>query len=282
MPQAREHQTIQSESNDMTVTRFKTLSLHQALLAAAIATAVLATSGRLSAQPISVPNFSFESQSAAGFPFGANPSVASWTKIAEPAYFTPAFGGFGIPWFGTAGVFIDTNPYANHLGTQAGYILAFPQVTLFQDYNSSPTHDFDATYQVGMSYHLTIGLFGKPNIAPGSTLQLSLYYRDGLDNKVTVGLTTATYSLAAFPTNAPLSLIDYAVNVPTVLASDAWAGQKIGIQMESTIPIELTSGGNWDFDNVRLTAVPEPASLSLLGLGFGGWVLVRSRSRLRA
>jgi hypothetical protein len=233
----------------------------------------------MEAQTISVPNFSFESQSAAGFPQGANPNVDSWQKIAEPAFYAPNFGSFGIPWFGTAGVFLDSNPYGNRLGDQAGYILAVPQVTLFQDYGSSPTHDFDGTFEVGKAYNLTIGVFGKPSIAPGSTLELSLYYRDNLDNRVKVNSTVITYSSAEFPITPNLNLIDYQVNVPFVQASDAWAGQKIGIQLESTIPIGLTSFGNWDFDNVRLSAVPEPAVMTLLGLGAAGLLLARSRRR---
>jgi len=247
--------------------------------AAGLAT-FLAGNGVVQAQPINVPNYSFESQSGVGYPFGANPNVDSWQKIAEPAYFTPAFGGYGIPWVGTAGVFVDTNPYGNRLGAQAGYILAFPQVTLFQDYTSSPTHDFNATFEVGNAYSLTIGIFGKASLAPGSTLELSLYSRDDVGNKLAVGSTTVTYSAAAFPITSSLSLVDFQVNVPTVQAGDAWAGRQIGIQLESTIPIELTSGGNWDFDNVRLTAVPEPTAMALLTLGVGG-LMFRARSGRR-
>jgi hypothetical protein len=249
-------------------------------LAAGLAT-WLAGSGALQAQPINVPNYSFESQSAVGYPFGTNPNLDSWQKIPEPGYFASVSGG-QIPWIGTAGAFIDNNPYGNRLGTQAGYILAFPQVTLLQDYDTSPTHDFNATFEIGKAYNLTIGIFGKGSsapIAPGSTLELSLYYRDGSGDKVTVGSTVVTYSPAAFPITPNLDFVDYQVSVPTVLAGDAWAGQHIGIQLESTIPIELTTGGNWDFDNVRLTAVPEPASLTLLGLGLGGLLLARSRRR---
>ena len=260
----------------------KTQSNH--LLSAALGlVCILSTSGILQAQPIFVPNHSFESQSAEGYPFGANPSVDSWQKIAEPGYYTPVFGNSVPPWYATAGAFVGTapnspNPYANLLGTQAGYILAFPQVTLFQDYDSSPTHDFDATFEVGKSFSLTIGLFGKNLLATGSTFELSLYYRDNLNNKVTVGATTATYNAANFPVTPILNLIDYSVNIPTVQAGDAWAGKHIGIQLESTVPLELTSGRNWDFDNVRLTAVPEPSAIAMLTLGFGG-LLMRARSR---
>ena len=244
----------------------------------ALAAIVLAAGCQIaSAQSITVPNFSFESQTAPNtFPF-VNIFVDSWQKAPEPAYYDAAIGTpFGIPWLSTAGVFLDVNPYVNHVGNQAGYILGFPQVTLFQDYDSSPTHDFNATFDVGQSYNLTIGVFGKPTLAPGSTLELSLYYRDGA-NQVTVGSTSIAYSLGAFPTNGPLNLVDYQVNVPTVEAGDAWAGKNIGIQILSTTPLQMATGGNWDFDNVRLTTVPEPSSLALLALGAGGLLLFRAR-----
>lgn len=243
-------------------------------------TAMLITAGSLPAQPIFVPNHSFELDTAPNFYPFANTNIASWQKIPEPAYYLPAIGTFP-PWNGTAGVFLDVNPYANRVGNQAGYILAFPQVTLFQDYSTSPTHDFNATFEIGKSYNLTVGIFGKDTIAPGSTLEISLYYRDNLDNKVTVGSTIVTYSAAAFPAAGPLMLVDYEVSVPTVLAEHAWAGQYIGIQFESTIGLELATGGNWDFDNVRLTAVPEPGVMSLLTLGGAGWLLARKRTRVR-
>ena len=244
-------------------------------LGAALALATLP----LCAQTITVPNHSFESQSApASYPF-VNISVDSWKKNAEPVWYSPAFGAYGIPWVGTAGVFLDVNPYANHQGSQVGYMLAVPQVSLFQDYSTSPTHDFNATYDVGSAYNLTVGVYGKNSLALGSTLTLSLYYRDGLDNRVTVGSTVVTYGPATFPGTAPLNLVDYSVNIPAVQAGDAWAGQHIGVELASTIPIEMTSFGNWDFDNVRISVVPEPATTSLLGLGVGALLVARSRSR---
>jgi len=235
----------------------------------------------LGAQPIYVPNHSFESETApASYPF-VNLNVTSWQKNAEPVWYAPAFGSYGIPWAGTAGVFLDSNPYINHDGNQAGYLLGVPEAALFQDYNSSPTHDFNASFAVGQAYTLTVGVFGKSSLTPGSTLALSLYYRDGSNNKVTVGSTTVTYSAATFPGTAPLSLIDFSVDIPTVQAGDAWAGQPIGIELASTIPIGLTSFGNWDFDNVRLTAVPEPTAAGLLALGLGGVMVARRRTARR-
>ena len=212
----------------------------------------------LHTQTINVPNGSFESQSGVGYPFGVNIFIDSWQKAPKPAYFDFIEANYGIYWIQTAGVFVDTNPYANRTGTQAGYILPFPQVALFQDYNTmdwndpAPTHDFNATFNVGRSYKLTVGLFAK-NMTEGSTLKLSLYYRDLLDNQVTVASTTITYHAADFPLTTPLNLIDYEVMVPTVSAHDDWAGENIGIKIES---ISGDGSGNWDFDNVRLTSVP--------------------------
>src|SRR5689334_11379132 len=88
---------------------------------------VVALTGALQAQPIAVPNSSFESQPAPNvYPF-VNVFVDSWQKAPEPDYYGPAIGTpFGIPWIGTAGVFLDVNPYVNRIGSQAGYILGFP------------------------------------------------------------------------------------------------------------------------------------------------------------
>lgn len=244
----------------------------RALTAVAAGLAVLtALTAPLQAASISVPNGSFELQSGVGQPFGVNINIDSWQKAPKPAYFDEA--AFGFAWVQTAGVFVDSNPYVNHDGSQAAYLLSFPQVTLFQDLTSP-----DANFEVGTSYSLTLGIFGK-GMSDGATLALSLYYRDNLNNMVTVGTpTTVTYSAAGFPITSPLNLFDYAVNIPAVQAGDAWVGKDIGLKIESTFG---TGAGNWDMDNARLiaTPVPEPASWSLLALGIGGWLLVRVRSR---
>jgi hypothetical protein len=238
------------------------------------------TAGAAQAASLNVPNASFELPAAPNVAPYVNLFVDSWQKAAEPAYYGPAVGNpFGIPWVGTAGVFLDINPYGNRVGNQAGYILGFPQVTLFQDFNSTPAHEFDATFEVGMSYDLTVGVFGKSTLAPGSTLVLSLYYLDASNNRLPVASTTVTYSPENFPATAPLNLIDYSVSVPAVQASDPWAGQHLGIQLESTTPLALATGGNWDFDNVRLQAVPEPSTVALGIVGLAVALLVRSRAR---
>lgn len=228
--------------------------------------------GTVSACAISipVPNASFELQPAPSGPPFVNLFIDSWQKAAEPAYYNAAIGTpFGIPWFGTTGLFIDSNPYDNRTGSQAAYLLGFPQVSLSQDFNSSPNHEFDAKYEVGLSYTLTVGVFGKGSLAPGSTLALRLYYLSDQNEPITVNSTTVTYTGEAFPVTLPnpLHLVDYSVSIGTVSASDPWAGKHIGIQLEATNPLELSTGGNWDVDNVRLEAIPEPGVLALGSLG---------------
>lgn len=225
----------------------------------------------LSAQSINVPNGSFESQSGAGQPFGVNINIDSWQKAERPAYF-PESGFNGFFWVQTAGVFVDTNPYGNRVGAQAGYLLPFAGAGISQDLNSP-----DAKFEVGMSYNFTLGLFAKG--ATNGILQLSFFYRDGLNNMVTVGTpTTIAYSEAAFPVTPSLNFIDYSVSTPTVQPGDAWAGQNIGLKIDSVFG---EGAGNWDYDNARLTAVPEPGSVALMVVGVGGIVVARLRRRER-
>ena len=130
-----------------------------------------------------------------------------------------------------------------------------------------PTHAFNATYDVGKSYTLTVAVLGGTNVehpcwrAP--RLELSLYYRDNSSNMVTVAATSITNSWALFSnsSNAPL-FIDFQVQVPTVKASDPWAGQHIGVQMLSPGVSPDLLGGYWDLDNVRLVSSVPTALLA--------------------
>ncbi len=212
---------------------------------------------------IAIPNSSFESPST-GF---ASPLIDSWQKIPRPAYFDESSG---FLWVQTAGVFLDTKPYANRTGLQCAYMLSFPQVTLFQDYSTSPA--FNAAYEIGQSYSLTLGVYGN-SLTTNSSLQLSLFYRDSGNNMVTIGSPrTITYDPAIFPGTAPFNLVDYSVAIPAVQAGDAWAGKNIGVMVQ-VAGSDFT--GYWDMDNARLTTVPEPGVASLLALGVCGLLLRR-------
>jgi hypothetical protein len=209
-------------------------------------------------EAIEVPNFSFE---LPGTPF-ADPRVDAWQKASQPGSFDPNIFG---DWNNLAGVFqnaVSTN--ADHIencdGNQLAYLFSYPQVGMFQDFNSIdwsntvPTHAFNATFKAGKSYTLTVGLTSSREapLTPGATLQLSLYYRDGSNNLVTVAATNVAYDTNLFANVT--RLVDFQVKIPEVKAADAWAGRNIGIQFMSTVAPELI-GGVWDLDNVRLTEV---------------------------
>lgn len=226
-------------------------------------TVLFASAAFVHAGNIYVPNFSFESQQT-DF---ADPRIDSWQKPEQPEGFdTNIFGS----WDNLAGVFFNdpstNNPdyISNADGSQLAFLFAYPQMALFQDYNSTdwsngpPTHAFNATYKAGKAYQLTVGITSSSEepLTQGSTLLLSLYYRDASSNMVTVGATTVTYDTNVF-TNLD-QLIDFSVIVTNVQPTDAWAGQNIGIQFMSTVFDPQLIGGVWDLDNVRLTELGAP------------------------
>ncbi len=206
-----------------------------------------------------VPNNSFESPQT----LLATPSIDEWQKVPEPVWYN---GGGGFPWEQTMGLFLNTtNGSADHIdnmdGEQGAYLFALPDLSIFQDDNTftgtnAPNHNFQARFETGKSYALTVGLLGGGGgMTNGATFEISFYYRDVSSNAITVAATSITNSSDLFPTNTHLT--DFQVILPTVKASDAWAGKNIGIRLASTVGFDL-QGGYWDLDNVRLTVVADP------------------------
>jgi hypothetical protein len=212
-------------------------------------------------------------------------NIDDWEETPQPADFNT---NLGYTWSQLVGVFLNTPIGAsdhidNLIGNQAAWMFADPGVGLFQDYNSTdwqnfpPTHDFDAVYQPGQSYTLSLGIIGGGgNMIPGATFDISMYYRDASDNMVTIADTTITYTPAAFPSTNHME--EYSVTVPTVQPGDPWAGQYVGIQLASTVDTSM-EGGYWDLNNVTVTDVPEPCSASLLAIGLGGGLMLMRRRR---
>ncbi len=237
----------------------------------------------LHAETISVPNGSFESPVA---PY-VSVNIDSWEKAPKPDWYIES-GGF--LWSFNVGLF--KNPATNvaeHIdncdGDQAIWLFVVPEVGLFQDYDSmdwnspAPTHAFDATFEAGKSYRLTVGVIGSGGgMMQGATLEISLYYRDAASNKVTVAATSITNTTSVFSNNT--HLIDFEANVPMVRAGDAWAGQHIGIQMLSTVDTNL-QGGYWDLDNVRLSSILEPVLVDPAGTNGQFQFTLRSEPGLR-
>ncbi|MEO6184572.1 MAG: hypothetical protein ABIP71_16005 [Verrucomicrobiota bacterium] len=214
----------------------------------------------LQAKSITVPNASFELP----LTVFADPRVDSWQETPKPAWYDET-GGY--TWDQLVGVFLNSSPTnADHIdnidGSQALYLFAVPQAGVFQDYDTVdwaeiiPTHEFNATFEAGKSYKLTAGFIGGGGgMTNGVSVEMSLYYRDASSNKVTVVATNIIHSNTVF-TNTT-HFIDIQLALPLVTANHAWTGKKIGIQFLSTVDPAL-SGGYWDIDNVRLTAIREP------------------------
>jgi len=219
------------------------------------------SSGQLQAAPIDVPNASFESPQT-DF---VDTRLDFWQKTPKPAWWDENSYG---PWDQLVGSFANVAPedprhIDNCHGNQAIWVFANPGVGLFQDYESSdwsgpnPRHAFDARFDVGKGYELTVGVFvgvAYP-MAEGATLELSLYYRNASGNRVTVAATVITNSPATFQPDMH-HLIDFKVNMGPVASGDPWAGQHIGIAITSTV--SQMAGGYWVVDNVRLYEVSPP------------------------
>lgn len=228
----------------------------------------LCLSGPVSAGVISVPNHSFESPTT----FFVTLNLDGWQRTPQPDWWnTNTSGG----WDTLIGFFKNTPPgnfdhIDNCNGNQAMWLFAQPEAGLFQDYDSmdwndpTPTHAFAARFEVGRSYRMTVGLLvggmgSGGGIQPGATVDLSLYYRDASSNCVPVATTIITNSALVFSNST--HLLDFSVDVPTVRAGDAWAGQHIGILLLSTVATNLV-GGYWDVDNVRLSSTLAPTLLA--------------------
>ena len=244
---------IIESKNDLTTLQIK---FRPALWAAVLGLAALLTlAGGLRAGTLYVPNFSFESPDiGTNSPYAA-PVFDDWQESPQPIWYNPADFG-GSPWADLFGTFYNLPDFTNSMGTndtyidncdgvQAAFLFALPEVAIFQD--------LDATYNVGYSYTLTVGLIGGGGgMTNGSTFELSLYYLDASNNMVTVAETTITNTESNFPTDT--HLVDFQVQVPAVQATNAWAGQNIGIQLLATPDFNNPGswGGFWDLDNVRL------------------------------
>ena len=231
-----------------------------AFMAVVVGIAMLAAANKTQAGSIYIPNASFESPETTFVSI----DIDSWQKPPAPWWYNES-GGYS--WDQLTGVFLNLPPEdPDHIdncdGDQAVWLFAVPEVELFQD--------LTATFEVGYSYSLTVGIFGGgANMKDDVPIEIRLYYRDAQDKKVTVGATTFTYhSDAGYPRFLGGELApaqagvkhfnDVQLDIPRPLRGDPWAGKNIGVQLISTLtladldPDTGRAGGFWDLDNVRL------------------------------
>jgi hypothetical protein len=240
--------------------------------------ALLLLTSQLFSQPISVPDFDFSNPAGAkDVPFATIPSTSaglgSWQVSPPPTYWTMS-GASADQWYESTGVFYNdpTGAYiTNTSGSQCGYMFANIGMALSQTLST--------TYQPGKSYQLTVGLGGgSGRTAPmpqGTPIDIGLYYLDGTGNPQFVGTTEVSWS-GSLPAGYVTSLTDYSLTIPAIGMGDLAAGKNIGVAIfePATAP---TDGSYWDVDNVRLAAVPEPASLAMFAGGGVGLFLLRRR-----
>ena len=225
---------------------------------AAAAACLAAGTGTLQAGTIYIPNASFE------LPVVAYEDLASTNMISWETFPPQADGAIGV--------FVNNPAYTNDVpddyiyncnGTQAAFIFNYPGLALFQDYDAvdstgAASHAFSAKFEVGKGYRLLAGIIVSTNFygtPPGSTLQMSLYYRDSSSNMVTIATTNIVYDTSIF--TSITNFVDFELDTPPVQATDLWAGQHIGIQFLSTYSPD-PGAGYWDLDNVRLSDVLAP------------------------
>jgi thiamine pyrophosphokinase len=207
----------------------------------------------LSTEAILIPNGSFESPVTTY----ASPFMDSWQKTPKPDWYDET-GGFS--WTQLTGQFSNQPPsYIDNCdGKQAAWMFVIPEVGIFQDYDYPTNHAFNATYEIGKSYHLTVGLIGGAQVlqVDGATCEIALYYRDSASNVTVVAATTVTNLPTIFSNKT--HFIDFHADSAFVKASDPWAGEHIGVRVFSSITDTNLEGGYWDLDNVRLTSTRAP------------------------
>jgi hypothetical protein len=254
------------------------MSARKSMLSALFFLALLALPALSSA--VTVPNGSFESPSIPNlFPY-VSLAIDNWQRESAPDYWTAGFGYSTADWNNCTGAFLNlpfdgqgnpAPPIDNVDGTQAVFMFPWPGQGLWQN--------LDATFEVGKSYQLTVSVQGGGTMPLNVPLEIRLFYEDVMGNHAAVG------NKEILNTNPPntkvIHLPEYTLDVPIVMANDLWAGENIGVEIISTAGMDVfnTPGyQQWEFDNVRLTAVPEPGSIALLAVGLGVFMARRWRA----
>jgi len=224
------------------------MNIRNMFVAVLVGTVMLAAlASKLQAGSIYIPNASFESPQTEFVDI----NIDFWQKSPTPWWYDESGGYY---WDQLTGIFLNVAPpdpehIDNCDGKQAAWLFAVPEVELFQD--------LTATFEVGQSYHLTVGIFGGGgNMKDDVPIQIGLYYRDAENKKVTVAAMTFTY-------DSDIGYVrhfnDVQLDIARVTGSDPWARKNIGVQLVSTLTLaDLDidtgrAGGYWVLDNVRLT-----------------------------
>jgi hypothetical protein len=209
---------------------------------------LLIASTATAAEPIDVPNFSFESPPVVRDeqnPFGALPWIDDWDETAI---------GPDDEMEQNTGVFLNTGP------TDPTYIanphldrLAFISSLLGNDLRQEVT----GVFAPGRHFRLTVGVCKSLYfaVADDEKLEIALYYVDnGVEHIV------ASSFVAGSQVGSNL-LVDVTTITRQVDTNDTWANRPIGILIRPAVddPDDTTGEGFWDADYVRLESYPPQA-----------------------
>jgi hypothetical protein len=234
---------------------------------------LLMLSAIAAADPIAIPNFSFEMPPVTRDdqnPFGALPYIDDWDEtLVGPA----------DEFDQNTGVFLNTDPGSPDRITNANSDrLAFMSSLI----GNTIRQNLAATYQVGQGYEFTVAI-GKSSTFPvGSTeqLQVALFYVNGGSEQIIASTMVSGSSVGT------TTLSDISVTLQNVAPGDPWAGQPVGVMVRPAVTDNDNDGeGFWNIDFARLERTPPiPAAstwglvaLSLMMLNLGTLLLGRKK-----
>jgi len=223
--------------------------------------------------PISVPGHSFETPAVDPNVFPIGLTADHWTLNSTG--------------FGNSGVFPNTNPGDVGFPDNAtGDGVGFDQVAYMFDLTGNRFFQTLATtFEVDNFYTLTVGVGtgGTFPVAATDKFHVRLGYLTD-PNDILTFVNVAATSITRNPGSDGLAnnhLLDLSAVSGVLPALDDAVGKAITILIHTEKFSAPELGGQWIFDTVQLTSVPEPACLMTLA-GFGAIMLRGRRAKRNA
>jgi hypothetical protein len=264
--------------------------MHQFLRAAVVVSlwvcAGMALAGRACGQNLldsnpGSPTYNNPSFESPDTPF-VNTTADKWTT-SGPTQLVDIGPPFGtVPIIAGCGIFenpptVPGGRISGADGSQLAYIFAnsIPDSLNGQVMDHAFTQVTSLTLQAGKQYQLTMGVANAQSAPPpDSVLTMSLFAYDaanpGVEQLIASKQITNNGDLNG------LSLTDF--SAPSGVIGGSTIGKQIGIRITThTDPRPASSTGQFDFDNIRLTLIPEPGSA--LMLASAAFLTLRSHRR---
>ncbi len=221
---------------------------------------------------ISVPNYSFESPVVGSSGFPVSLTIDNWTTTGPANEVVDIGAG---PQNSGVGIFPNPASGATHFtnadGNQLAYMFSGSTHTLFE---SLPT-----TFRAGNSYSLTVGV-GNAGSPPtvGDVLQVAFFYTTSASPTTPILLSGSPNVVEGTDALSQSSLTDFTATTGLLGAANP------AVTNNSPIGVIFTTtgvgGGEFDLDNVRVIATPEPGMIGITGV-VGLLALLRRRRDTR-